>query len=134
MLYYRDVLEFHKKFGLVVGNRPIMPDERTVAFRGAFMIEEAVEFLKAHQKEDLPGMLDALIDIVYVAYGTAIMMGITPECWDEAWDEVQCANLKKERAQTVGQSKRGSTLDVVKPEGWTAPDIAAVLRRHGAVF
>jgi len=50
-----------------------------------------------------------------------------------AFTEVQRANLAKERAAgaTDRRSKRGSGLDVVKPEGWRPPDVAGVLRRHG---
>ena len=59
---------------------------------------------------------------------------ITPLCWQECWDEVQRANMTKERVLAGGvdsRSKRGHTLDVVKPEGWTGPQLLPILRKHG---
>jgi len=41
----------------------------------------------------------------------------------EAWDRVHRANMSKVRAEKAGDSKRGSKFDVVKPSGWTAPDL-----------
>ena len=52
------------------------------------------------------------------------MMGLP---WPQLWDEVQRANMAKERAKHAGESKRGSALDVVKPEGWVPPDVAGAL-------
>lgn len=133
MSHYHDVVKFHIKFGLIIDTRPALLDEKTAMFRSMFMLEELSEFMQAQQKGDVPKALDALIDLVYVAYGTAIMMGISPECWATAWDEVQQANLKKERAPNAVYSKRGSSLDVVKPEGWQPPDIEEVLKIYGWV-
>lgn len=42
--------------------------------------------------------------------------------FDEAWDRVHAANMAKERATSADQSKHGSAQDIIKPEGWTAPD------------
>ena len=39
---------------------------------------------------------DALIDLTYVAMGTAYMMGLP---WQDLWDEVQRANMSKVRAK-----------------------------------
>lgn len=41
----------------------------------------------------------------------------------EAWDRVHRANMAKVRAERASDSKRGSSFDVVKPEGWQAPDL-----------
>uniref|UniRef100_A0AAU8GH05 Nucleotide pyrophosphohydrolase n=2 Tax=unclassified Rosemountvirus TaxID=2738372 RepID=A0AAU8GH05_9CAUD len=51
--------------------------------------------------------------------------------FDEAWDEVQKANMAKERAKPdASDSKHKSGQDIVKPEGWTAPDIHKVVEWH----
>lgn len=39
-----------------------------------------------------------------------------------AWDRVHAANMAKERATCAEDSKHGSAQDIIKPEGWTAPD------------
>lgn len=133
---YQSVGEFHKKFGLPAavscgGDQEIRGlDDSTFEFRSKFMDEELTEFVLAFEDGDLPGMADALVDLVYVALGTAHLMGLP---FDELFAEVQQANMAKVRASSKDdtRSKRKHSLDVVKPEGWTAPDIEGILRRHG---
>jgi predicted HAD superfamily Cof-like phosphohydrolase len=62
--------------------------------------------------------LDGLVDLVYVAIGTAYMHGFD---FQSAWDRVHEANMKKIRAPSAEASKRKSSFDVVKPEGWEPP-------------
>ena len=130
MSNFDDVGQFHQTFGLPVSKTQaphlIKPD--LILFRYGFLYEEMLELLDAYVKKDLPGISDALIDIVYVAMGTAHHHGLP---WEALWDEVQQANMKKIKARSKEESKRGSTHDVIKPPGWKPPDIAGVLRRHG---
>lgn len=72
---------------------------------------------------------DALLDLNYVSHGTAHLLGYP---WQIGWNAVQAANMAKERAAKDGSdSKRGSAWDVVKPPGWTAPNIDKILQDHG---
>lgn len=121
---YEDVCAFHEKFGLLYNGKPRSLDSNTLRFRQMFLEEELSEFAKSAAENDLPGMADALIDLVYVAMGTAYMMGLP---WQQLWEEVQRANMTKVRADNETQSKRGSSLDVIKPPGWKGPDIKGVL-------
>lgn len=125
---FEDVQDFHAKFGVPVASSPTIPDNETYKFRRKFMQEEIDEFEAAYldlkvgvitEAQALHEMADALVDLVYVAMGTADMMGLP---WQKLWDEVQRANMSKVRATDASQSKRGSALDVVKPEGWVAPN------------
>lgn len=127
---FDEVWFFHDKFDLPRPETPQLLDDDTFFYRDEFLREELNEFHEAHQHGDLAGAADALVDLVYVALGTAVMMGLP---WAELWDEVQRANMAKVRARDVSESKRDSPLDVVKPEGWVPPDIKAVLRRAGVV-
>ncbi len=73
--------------------------------------------------QDVPSLakkFDALIDLVYVALGTAYLHGFP---FDLGWRRVHEANMKKVRATNAAQSARNSTHDVVKPPGWTAPTL-----------
>ena len=124
---YEDICKFHEKFGLSNDGKPKILDEHATQFRTKFMYEELEEFIESYNKQDLAGMADALIDLTYVAMGTAYMMGLP---WQDLWNEVQRANMSKVRATDASQSKRGSSLDVVKPEGWKAPDIEGVLNKY----
>lgn len=131
---FKDVGDFHRKFDLPTSDIESVPidvnDEyfRLLEFRTRFMQEELDEFVVASRSTDHPGMFDALIDLVYVAMGTAHLFGYP---WQEGWDEVQRANMTKLRATTAEQSMRGSTWDVIKGPGWTSPDIDGVLREVG---
>lgn len=127
---YVDVVHFNVRFGLPAPTTPQLLDETTQLYRENFLLEELDEFAEAYRAGNLTDAADALVDLVYVALGTAVMMGLP---WQQLWDEVQRANMSKVRATSVDESKRGSTLDVVKPPGWVAPDISAVLRRAGVV-
>lgn len=116
---FQDVEDFHTKYQVPVAPYPMLLNMETLEFRKKFMVEELTEFLQSHYRGDVEGCADALIDLVYVAMGTAVMMGLD---WQPMWDEVQRANMSKVRATSASQSKRGTALDVVKPEGWRGPD------------
>lgn len=130
-----DVGEFHEKFGLQntnyegAGPTGLELDPTLLKFRRDFLLEELDEFAVSMHNNDLPGMADALVDIVYVALGTAHLLGLP---WQTLWDDVQRANMAKERAAADGSnSVRNSPWDVVKPEGWVGPETAQILRDYG---
>ena len=101
-------------------------------YRVGFLHEELDELCLSYEDSDLEGCADALIDLVYVAMGTALMMGLP---WEKLWNEVQRANMAKRLAKPDGSdSKRGSPLDVVKPPGWVGPDHSAALSGSVARF
>lgn len=121
-----DVHEFQTKFGIPMKRTPEFLDEDAYKFRVNFMREELQEFLDACAAQNLPEAADALGDLVYVAMGLALMMGLP---WADIWDEIHKANLTKVRVTGADQSKRGSMLDVVKPEGFKHPDHTPALLR-----
>ena len=116
-----DMAEFHEKFGLTYRGRPRPLPEEMGDFREEFMCEELSEYALAKVDNNLEKQFDALIDLVYVALGTAYLHGFD---FKEGWRRVHEANMKKVRAQRASDSLRGSTFDVVKPAGWTPPDLS----------
>lgn len=118
------VWEMHRKFGFVRGIKPSLLADGVAEHRAEFMQEELNEFKEAMFRKDLIGMADALVDLVYVAKGTAVMMGLP---WEELWLDVQRANMSKER----GTTRRGMPEDLVKPEGWKGPETEKILLEHG---
>lgn len=118
---YQDVQNFHDKFAVPLAAVPTLLDGEAYNFRLKFMQEELQEFVQGHFDNDLELALDSLVDLVYVAYGTAQMMGVPPAMWQELWNAVQEANMSKVRASSAADSKRGTSLDVVKPAGWQGP-------------
>lgn len=114
-----DIKEFHTKFLLPQEEIPNFANDEMMAFRVKFLREELQEFEDAFKGGDLQGGFDALIDLVYVAMGTAYIMNMP---WDKGWEHVQRANMDKMRVKKAEDSKRSSTYDVVKPEGWIGPE------------
>lgn len=145
---YDDVYDFHQKFNLIAGTKPQQLTSRKLKERLEFLWEELHEFALAsgitpgkvdsHGKlswdiesydgqpvgKDIDDQADALIDLVYVAMGTAVMMGLP---WEQLWDDVHRANMEKVR----GMTKRGHSVDVTKPEGWVGPDAMSILKAYG---
>jgi len=116
----KDVFDFHGKFLVPMATTPSFLDPESLEFRIKFLREEVEEFAVACAEGDLRNAADALVDLVYVALGTALMMGLP---WRRLWDRVQIKNMAKRRAKDDGSdSKRGSPLDVIKPPHWTPPD------------
>ena len=131
---FRDVCQFHEKFGLgYAGDPRPLPDE-VLELRLKLHNEECNEYVDASAAlesidhyanpkeayvEYMAEALDAMVDLVYVALGTAALHGFD---FNTAWRRVHSANMRKVRAERAEQSKRGSSFDVVKPAGWVAPD------------
>ena len=159
--YYSNIEEFHQKFKLEYDGDPRELEEALAMFRIGFMVEELAEY-SAHSGftniarqlnelhehivnnnryltrrnelgHNLEMQFDSLIDLVYVALGTSYLHGFD---FDEGWDRVHGANMKKVRTQRPEDSKRGSGFDVVKPKGWEPPDLSDLVepmevREHG---
>ena len=111
----KDIENFHKKFklGYAGGPRKLSLDVIRARYRHQF--EELEELSQAIHKGDMIGTLDALVDTVYIALGTAYLMGLD---FDKAWTRVHKANMKKIRCAT-----KRSPIDIVKPIGWKAPKL-----------
>ena len=82
----KDIDAFHKKFKFEKNNKVGIPDNNElVNFRTAFLLEELAEYAQAITKKDAAGALDALVDIVYIALGTAWLFNLP---FEKAWQEV----------------------------------------------
>lgn len=119
----RQVQEFHAKFWLPLGENDVLFDDKYVQeFRVEFLQEELNEFKEALETGNRVKAFDALLDLAYVTYGTALFMGVNPMQWHCGMNAVHKANMAKERATQSEDSKRGSTFDVIKPKGWIGPE------------
>lgn len=88
--------------------------------------DEYTQVAKLGEQEALEKALDGLIDLQYVLLGTVHLHGFA-DIWQSAWSRVQDANMSKVRVTNAGDSKRGTTHDVLKPEGWIAPQFRDLL-------
>lgn len=141
-----DVQAFHRKFDQLDPGRPVNLTKRKLAERFNFMLEELLEgagaaglalnipirepdelkFVADDAEQEIELQADALVDLVYVAKGTAVMMGLP---WQELWDDVQDKNMQKVRGPT--HRKMGFGADICKPPGWKPPETGAILRAAG---
>lgn len=119
------IKEFHTKYGLEYTGKPRELPRDLRNFRMDFMEEELSEYAVCIASGDLHGQLDALVDLVYVVVGTAYLQGFD---FNEAFRRVHEANMKKVKATSLKDSRRGSIHDVVKPAGWTAPDLTDLVK------
>jgi len=123
----KDIDNFHKKYGFEKNEKIDIPDNsELINFRTAFLMEELAEYTNAITKKDSAGALDALVDIVYIALGTAWLFNLP---FEKAWNEVQKANMSKIRAKDK-TGKRGTKFDVVKPKDWKAPNIEKIIEEE----
>lgn len=123
---FNDVKEFHSKFELKSeeAKEPSLLSGEMSTFRIKFLKEELTEYINSAKTGDLEGCFDALIDLVYVALGTAAFHGFP---FEEGWKEVHKSNMQKIRVKNIDNSKRKSQYDVVKPKGWQHPNLSKIL-------
>lgn len=120
--YYQeiaDVKAFQKKFGIPFTEVPTLQTEHIRKFRSNFLLEEAIEYSDAVKDGDMVKMFDALIDTVYVALGNSLIHGFP---WRDGWSVVHACNMKKKRAESLEETKRGTMFDIIKPPGWESPE------------
>jgi predicted HAD superfamily Cof-like phosphohydrolase len=87
--------------------------------------EEHQELLEATLTEDRVEQLDALIDILVVTIGAIHSIGADAE---GAWKEVMMTNFAKIDRDT-GKVRKREDGKVLKPVGWTAPNLVPFLKR-----
>lgn len=144
---FADIKAFHDRFALTYDGPPRILEDGLAQFRVGFMGEELGEYafgtstevdifntrrlitmLKdntAPQTVPLDKQFDALIDLVYVALGTAYLQGFD---FNEGWRRVHEANMRKVRALRESDSARGRTYDVVKPPGFIPADLSDLVK------
>jgi predicted HAD superfamily Cof-like phosphohydrolase len=140
------VSEFHRAFGQAIGDKPAVPDEKTVRLRASLIGEEFCEMLAAmfdidetviHQRVKdvvelakvrvlLPELADAWGDIDYVVEGSRLAFGVDGA---PIAAEIQRSNLSKLGAD--GKPVRRADGKVLKGPNFTPPDIAACLKAQG---
>src|SRR6266487_2020090 len=123
------VAEFHGAFNLPMRKLPTAEIDGYLAkLRVVLLQEEVSEFVTASENGDLVGIADALADIVYVVYGTALTYGID---LDAVLREVHRSNMSK-----LGRDGKPLIRDdgkVLKSDQYFRPDIGVVLNQQNSV-
>lgn len=118
---YQDVKEFQTAVGQNVGTKPAFPSEEERELRIKLLAEEYDEYQVGENNDDLENIAKELADIIYIVCGTAVSYGIP---LDRVFDEVHRSNMAK---LVDGKPIRREDGKILKPEGWTPPDIKKIL-------
>lgn len=124
------VLDFHRAFRLPRNAQPTLEvAPELAALRLRLLAEESRELQDAIEEADLIAIADALGDITYVIFGTAVTYGIDLEA---VVREIHRSNMSK-----LGRDGR----PVLRPDGkvlksdrYTPPDINTVLGLQAPLF
>ena len=114
--YPLDMKNFFEHFDLPHNAEPGLIPDSIAKFRIRLMKEETREYVNAVTSEDPEQILDALTDIIFVAFGTVVSYGYDIET---AWERVLKSNLDKIRGATRRSSSQD--VDLIKPTGWKPP-------------
>lgn len=120
-----DIEDMHKKYQVnewvatQLDNGDMKKLQQLLAFRLDFVEEEFEETLKAFADKNPEEIVDGLIDIIVIALGTLDMFNVDT---DWAWEKVHSANMNKEVGVKPGRPNPLGLPDLIKPEGWTAPN------------
>ncbi|WP_369273822.1 MazG nucleotide pyrophosphohydrolase domain-containing protein [Streptomyces sp. R11] len=120
------VREFHLAFGLDARSTPTEVPPELAAHRGELLAEEAAEVAEVAVTGPLDKLAHELADVVYVAYGTALVHGID---LDAVLAEIHRSNMTK--LGPDGRVARRADGKVLKGEHYQVPDVSSVLRRQG---
>ena len=97
MSHYSLVKEFHSVFGHPIRDAEYIncftEDRKLVDFRLELIKEEQREFIDAFNSKNIIEMADALCDLLYVAYGTALCLGINLDDATQQTEEKYIPNL-----------------------------------------
>jgi predicted HAD superfamily Cof-like phosphohydrolase len=118
---FQEVKKFQTAVGQNVSELPEFPDENERVLRRKLLKEEVEEYFDGEDKDDLENVAKELADIIYIVCGTAASYGIP---LDRVFNEVHRSNMEK---LVDGKVVRRDDGKILKPEGWTAPDIKSVL-------
>lgn len=122
--WVKDINDMHAKYGVHdwvesnKDNKELM--QKFLHFRIKFLEEELTETKTAAVFEKDPSeIVDGLIDLCVIAIGTMDAFGVDA---NEAWTRVHKANMAKEVGVKESRPNPLGLPDLVKPEGWKAPE------------
>ncbi len=117
------VQEFHEAFDILMKETPGIPDETTQGLRLSLIREELDELREGFETSNIVEVADAIADLLYVTYGTAVSCGIDI---GPVFEEVHRSNMTK-----VGGHKREDGK-WVKPAHYSPARIAETLAAQEA--
>ena len=111
---WRAVRNFHLALGLPTADAPRLLVLRRTGERSKWMREELDEFESA---TTISQQADAMVDLMYLAVGTLVEMGVPP---GRVFELVHTANMGKRWPD--GAARLDAEGKVLKPPAWPSPD------------
>lgn len=128
---FEKLWEFHETYNVLRERVPTLPDASTEAgaamrtLRKDILAEEYQEYLDGEKNNDLVEIADALIDMIYIAYGTGVAYGLP---MDELFNEVHRSNMSK--LGEDGKPIYRADGKVLKGPNYSPPDLASIIARR----
>lgn len=122
------VLDFQNAFGISCPTSPKMLSKKRKALRQILLEEEVKELREA---KNIIEVSDALIDILYITYGTLHENGLA----DRAvmlFDEVHRSNMSK--VGPDGKAVFRADGKVMKPETYSTPNLRPIIERDFSLY
>lgn len=120
------VREFHEVFDHLTQDKPNANIDISIqSLRYDLIYEELRELNDAMLDRDIVEVADAIADLLYVVYGTAVAYGIDIE---PVFEAVHKSNMDK--IWPDGELHYHPNGKVKKPEGWEPPNIKAILKEQ----
>lgn len=138
--HQQNIIDFHRRFNRGYEGPPRILDRELAHFRIKFLAEEVKELghelgvemdyslaiskrIIVPTSDTLAKAIREMVDVEYVLRGTVHLSGMDMQ-YEPAWLRVHHSNMLKIPASSVNPGSRGSPqYDVVKPIGWTAPNL-----------
>lgn len=117
------VKDWHRKFGVLVNEKPKMIDGEAQRLRASLILEEFQEFEEACSAGDVVKIADALGDLLYVVYGSAVSFGIDLE---PVFDEIHRSNMSKGDPEVI----KAPNGKVLRNKNYSPPDLASLILKQ----
>lgn len=127
----RMVLDFHRAFELTANREPTVPSFLDRTLRANLIQEEWAELVTAMARThvDLSEVADALGDLLYVVYGSAVTFGIDME---PIFAEIHRSNMTK--VNPDGTITRRADGKVIKPATYSPVNLGPILAAQLPLF
>lgn len=111
-IYLKSVAEFHNMTGTINSTEINLPPKGHLReLRRNLLLEEFNEFLDGDDNDDIVDIADALGDMLYIIFGTALVYGIP---LDKIFSEIHSSNMSKS-CSTEEEAKK--TIDEYSKKG-----------------
>lgn len=126
--------QFHNVFGCVIHKTPTLLGSEISSLRYYMSLEELNEYRDAVEDNNIVGILDSIVDRIYLAIGDAAAHGLLGVL-EQAFEEVHSSNMSKLDKNGIaiinGENGVNDPLlpigKVLKGENYRKPDLHRVL-------